>query len=665
MDKLRLIKLILIVIFFSHSAFAQRVKPIINFFKWFKNSIPERFEIQSPTTIRKADDFDLSFSPGNRTDPATGVDDISQRRSRGRNYRLPISDIEKELQENYPGYISLTPEAKPDVRMRYEQEKRREWSRKELQAFFQIEGSDLSDEDLCKSINEDLGLIYEFVGKAAWLGDEYQVKYPDRDEMTPGRLSGNYFDIFEFVTNIQGFEKKLLGEYADGKWSQKDRDILLAGIQSLDKEIANIESYKKALGYDHLSASDYYLEGGVFYKISTRKGKVEKIRDYYQQMSELLSFLNYQNLDELNERHRLGLSKVKFDKEIENLLKSEKEECDQLLEMLGYETLEGFERNMQQSELTTLERLRNEKNSVTAILSRLGFDVDDLQQAISRYRQLNDNPQNYHRLLQEENQQNIWYARSGKKYVAFDLDVGKNSPSEQDLTLRCIEVPGFPNNFVRTDTDGSIPIERTLEQVKNNYARRIFGNEIEMLSLVNESTTEELLTNFKKKLVRLKFNRSEEKLKERIKRHIRQREGKSLFILGHVEGRQFVTPLGDDGTLRLDISEVIDWGKDYKVNIFAFGCNTARVTGRSGPGTTQVLNSVNDGVDMMKAIQGSRTVGDIFDNYVSDTRKIIVNGETFQDQHYFRIRVIKTTATAGGALTVGVVTYLLIDGQNK
>ena len=129
-----------------------------------------------------------------------------------------------------------------------------------------------------------------------------------------------------------------------------------------------------------------------------------------------------------------------------------------------------------------------------------------------------------------------------------------------------------------------------------------------------------------------------------------------------MEGEQFVTKLEGGGFLRLNISEVIDWGKRHKVNIFAFGCNTARVI---DVGTRQFLNSVEDGLDMINAIQKSRTVGDVFKNYLGETRKIIVDGETFKDQQFFRIKVMNMAKIAGGTIAIGIAAHEILEEQSE
>lgn len=546
-----------------------------------------------------------------------------------------------------------------------------------LQLFFRTAENQQSDERTIYEIaNEELSLIKEYYSQAYRLGyvDYESIRGIEQIELTPSTLGSLRIVYFNSIlSQFLDTEQQLMGQAADMRWAKEDHKALVEAIKKLDDEATNLDRYEKELGYSAdpertsfselllLSEFESYKRNQANSEVNSRQAWRLLIQENYDRMQGYLSFLNYQDLAEVSQAY--GTKRVIYTKELERFLEAEKKECDRLLGILGYESLDAFDQKVPSKKGSkTRDRLAKEKEAVERNLKALGFEVENLQQTITQYRELNAYPDNYRQLLQAEQKGNIWYANSGKKYNTVNLEVGKNSPSEDDLTLRCIEVPGHPNNFIRVSTDKNIPIEQTLNRVQENYSREILSDEVELLSLVNESSTNDLLEKYKKNTIRLKFNKQEDKLKKKIEKRIKRRAGKSIFILGHVEGEQFVTKLEGGGFLRLNISEVIDWGKRHKVNIFAFGCNTARVI---DVGTRQFLNSVEDGLDMINAIQKSRTVGDVFKNYLGETRKIIVDGETFKDQQFFRIKVMNMAKIAGGTIAIGIAAHEILEEQSE
>ena len=258
------------------------------------------------------------------------------------------------------------------------------------------------------------------------------------------------------------------------------------------------------------------------------------------------------------------------------------------------------------------------------------------------------------------------FSISLKQSLKFDIEKGTYVSKRGDVyNTKTIKTPNGqervfilkPNLYVKFTNKNSIDLIKT----KLN-SRKYLQEEIEVISLVKDDATNGVLKqNFPNN--HLVFNvPSMRGLIQKLKAN----KNKSVVVVGHIEGNEFVTPLANGNEFRVSLEELKRLGDELEVNIFPMGCNS----GFQGTGLVTKFNSV-DALNRLKpAVENNTTVMGMLEDLAGNDFKVIIDEIPFQDRDYLLAKIQRERTEAGVALIVGgvaaeVIIYGLLGGEEE
>jgi len=290
----------------------------------------------------------------------------------------------------------------------------------------------------------------------------------------------------------------------------------------------------------------------------------------------------------------------------------------------------------------TEKHLQNALSELDRKLSTLGFESGELPDKIRALQQAkNANTDgvaspSFQSLLEAELQSGRFYA-NGKRYETTWLDLGNG----KQRFLRLNGEKNLLTAFNESDLTRLDDIYRGLE------ARRYVRDEIEVVSLVSDEATN---ANIRQLFPghSIEFNAASlRQLKMRL-----EGSRKSLFVIGHIEGVDFVTRNAkNEEVFRIGIADLKALGDALGINVFPLGCNSAKV----GSGVANVFNTVDAVQRLHNAVADEGTVAGLLKGLSGDELIIVVNEGTLGDLGYLQARLYHRSAAAlaAGALVGG------------
>lgn len=197
-----------------------------------------------------------------------------------------------------------------------------------------------------------------------------------------------------------------------------------------------------------------------------------------------------------------------------------------------------------------------------------------------------------------------------------------------------------PNLYVKFKNKNSIDvIKRRLN------SRKYLQEEVEVISLVNDDATNTILKqNFPEN--HLSFDIPS--MKGLVKK-LKANKKKSVVVVGHIEGKDFVTPLANGEKFKISLEDLKRLGDDLDVNIFPMGCNS----GFHGTGLGNKFNSI-DALNRLKpAVENNTTVMGMLEDLSGNDLKIIIDDIPFQEKGYLQAKIQRENTKAGVATIVG------------
>ncbi len=560
-----------------------------------------------------------------------------------------------------------------------------------VSAEYQLGNSDFV-ENLAKVNGE--GKIFDFLFKyprvSLKIGDyisEKSLRYLEKEVLKGnGKWTNEEVKRFEnFVINrkkkIQVLEKKLkelgypdLESYCFSKQQQKGSPL----AKIIQEELA----YNKILRNKILELGPYTDKSthNDLFKLAEKVGHPrylpaiqEAIDLEFAALKQRLEFLGYSGLESFKKAKNIKSLNFYFNEYVKSALDREIQLWVKEIQLIGFDDLPSFLRHKKispkqglTSEIKSL--IEKEQQLIKQQLSHIGFKQGEWKANLQRFKTLNKLPENttdFRSALNQQFKQNLWYSEEGIAYRTVFIEVEKNAAKESDLVIRCIEVPDSPNTYIRIDIPSDFSIEQRLSSVLKNNQRAYSKKEVGIISFVEDLHTQELLQqSFKGRNIQFKMNKlTERQIMAGIIKKIQKSAGKTLFVVGHVEGNQFVTRVGKNVLFQIEIEKLYTLAKLYKVNIFPFGCNTVRTL--KTVGTSGMQNSFHDVADLILAISKGNNFGDIIKNFADNTRKLIVDVDSFQNQGYQLIKAKQSVKWGTGILFGAGGLYQIIIEQNK
>lgn len=279
---------------------------------------------------------------------------------------------------------------------------------------------------------------------------------------------------------------------------------------------------------------------------------------------------------------------------------------------------------------------KQEQRKLESELEEIGF-VGNFDSAIKAYqkfkgkRQTGNFSNSLRQSLRTDIDKGIYISRKGDVYNTKVL----KTPSGQERVFIM-----KPNLYVKFTNKNSIDIIKT-----RLNSRRYLQEEVEVISLVRDDATNGVLKqNFPNN--HLAFDvPSMRGLIQKLKTN----KKKSLVVVGHIEGKEFVTPLANGKEFRLSLEDLKRLGDELDVNIFPMGCNS----GFQGTGLGNKFNSV-DALNRLKpAVENNTTVMGMLEDLAGNDLKVIIDDIPFQDRGYLQAKIQRERTEAGVAVVAG------------
>ncbi len=409
----------------------------------------------------------------------------------------------------------------------------------------------------------------------------------------------------------------------------------------LRKEAWNYLSLTEALGGDPVVAEPNLLTVSDLKKFILEFSELQSISDQYysqgfrMQLERISSLMNsvhsayvgrikllgYDNVKSLQEQKKLNLS-GKLDEETRNLIDLEVAEITKMLEDIGI------------------------KNKY-------------FENQVENYKKITKSEEYQTQLLQDF-QERVFYTESGEKLSRIKITI--DGTLESDF-IRLKE----KRILLHPEIASTTTLDQTLEEVYENLDRKLPKGEIEILSLVKDKSTSQLLENEFPEHT-LKYSIKNKGNKERLEKLLSKHKGKTIFVVGHMEGDEFVTYHKGKVVHRMSLKELQDLGKAFDLNLFPFGCNSAIGTGGKY-GTTSKLNSISDTKLLISAIKNNQSIRGVLNEFCGADKTIIVDQFSFKDKGFAKYKFYKQAKKRGAAalITTGVLSmaFDLIGGGGE
>jgi len=308
------------------------------------------------------------------------------------------------------------------------------------------------------------------------------------------------------------------------------------------------------------------------------------------------------------------------------------------------ETMEGWAKHQQRKLESELEEIG------------IAGDFDDAIKSYQKYKgakQTGNFSKSLRQSLRADIDKGIYISKSGDVYNTKTLKT-PNGGQERVFIMK-------PNLYVKFTNKNSIDLIKT----KLN-SRKYLQEEVEVISLVRDDATNSVLKqNFPNN--HLAFDMpSMRGLIQKLKANNK----KSVVVVGHIEGKDFVTPLANGNEFRVSLEDLKRLGNDLDVNIFPMGCNSGfQVTGLGNK-----FNSV-DALNRLKhAVDNNTTVMGMLEDLAGSDLKVIIDDIPFKDRGYLQAKIQRERTEAGVAVIVGggvagVIIYSLSgddeEGENN
>jgi hypothetical protein len=161
-------------------------------------------------------------------------------------------------------------------------------------------------------------------------------------------------------------------------------------------------------------------------------------------------------------------------------------------------------------------------------------------------------------------------------------------------------------------------------------ARNFEPKNVEFISLVKDSATEVAID--RATLVKERRVGGDQPITTlpAVEKMFQQAKGKTVVLLGHVEGGHFVIRNAKNESVgSLPIAAVREAARKNDVELIDLGCNTAREVNKEslGLGVATRFNSVDAVNAFNRALGRSRNYADFFENLTSQGLKVVVDGQ--------------------------------------
>ncbi|MEL6624662.1 MAG: hypothetical protein AAFO96_07530 [Bacteroidota bacterium] len=356
-------------------------------------------------------------------------------------------------------------------------------------------------------------------------------------------------------------------------------------------------------------------------KITADAQSFQKEVVYWQ---EQIALLDYSNIQQLQSQHNLPQSGV-YDFKTQSLIESQKAEVGKSLREVG----------IQLPDPTDQIRFYNQHSQRGEI---------PLKESI---------------LMDQE--AGYWFTPQGQKLQqkAFVDLIDETRPP-----IQTVQVPES-KLFVQFSANNPRALETQLETVSQQLSRTYLPEENMILNLVRDRATERMIkSSFARNQIKFPLNPSASVAK--LKKQLAKSPRKTVFVVGHVEEGKFVTYHKGQKVFEVSIDELMQVGKDLKLNIFPFGCNSS-MQNQAQVGTTTLLNSYADTQKLIEGIKSSKNLGTALQKFAGDEFELIVNQETFRNLGYAEYQLVKRAVAEGGADAVigGLIIWSLIDQKDE
>jgi hypothetical protein len=215
-----------------------------------------------------------------------------------------------------------------------------------------------------------------------------------------------------------------------------------------------------------------------------------------------------------------------------------------------------------------------------------------------------------------------------KKIKVVDGRAGKLISEVDVETLNRVKPPPLILSKIAGCCFFGIPPHLSPKFAKMLKSRRFEASEVRFLSLVKDSGTESAIGN----AIHVKNRRLGNNLQlmsfADVEASLQEAKGKTVIIVGHVEGQNFVTKdAKGDVTLQFPIEKLRETAKKYEVELIDLGCKTAEQIQKDSLGlgvmtgfwTPDAVNSIN------RALSNSKNYADFFENLTSQGLKVVVD----------------------------------------
>lgn len=297
--------------------------------------------------------------------------------------------------------------------------------------------------------------------------------------------------------------------------------------------------------------------------------------------------------------------------------------------------------------------LKKEEFELKSDLEKIGFDNSEIKQSIRSYQKLKGFEQagSVSKVLKnnikKDIKEGLFFSKSGKTYKTKKLKTPTRNEKFFELE---------PNFYVKFTDEN----KKNIDDIFSQLDQRVYlKDEIEVLSLVKDEATDRVLKqNFPNNHVKLDVPSMKKFVKE-----IKSRKRKTVFVLGHIEGKEFVTNLKNRKPFKLKLEDLKRIGDDLNVNIFPLGCNSGFVDNSSGVGN--FFNSI-DALNRLKpAVEENKSIYNLLKDLSDDNMRIIIDNIPFEDRGYLQARIYKRNVTGASVILGSGVIGLIIYKYNK
>jgi hypothetical protein len=161
-------------------------------------------------------------------------------------------------------------------------------------------------------------------------------------------------------------------------------------------------------------------------------------------------------------------------------------------------------------------------------------------------------------------------------------------------------------------------------------ARSFQSKEVRFLSLVRDSATEAAIRNAPH-VQKANLRESGKVLNlADIEASFKDAKGKTVVLIGHVEGENFVTRNArSEVALSVSIHDLRASASKYGIELIDLGCRTAQQISKDslGVGVTTRFNTVDAVNSINRAMSHSKNYEEFFENLTSGGLKVVVDGE--------------------------------------